>query len=255
MERSINLDADQYDDFLRCLSNLREICNDVDIRGGIIRQRTNDNSTVFEMDLNAVIEDISIAITDLKNKLDMIKIFAGQEVEITMVEATDDIPGYFIFKDQYTSLIIQSPTLEYIDNKFIDQEELSFIYELTDDDLLLETDLSKMITDRVKTISNALNSQAVQITFNDETATISASTQARDQHADFVGDIVLNTELVNAFSNISLVPFVIDHDADIEFKMYLDEVNNVSTNKFATSLGDIDINMYSRSSIIQSEED
>ena len=255
MERTINLDADKYDDFLRCLSNLKDICNDVDIRNGILRQRTNDNSTVFEMDLNPVVEDISLAVVDLKNKLDMLKIFSGQEVEISVIEATEDQPGSFTFKDQYSALTIKSPSLDYIDNKFMSENEMGSVYELTDEDLLLETNLTKMITDRTRVISNALNAQAVQVVFNNETSNLCVSTLSKDQHANLVGDILLETHLDNSFSNISLVPFVIDHDSDIEFKMYVNDDNSVSTNKFTTSLGDIDINMYSRSSIIRENDE
>ena len=47
----IEMDAEEFNEFLRCLLNLKEICNDVDIREGKIRQRSNDLTSVFEMDL------------------------------------------------------------------------------------------------------------------------------------------------------------------------------------------------------------
>jgi len=255
MERTINLNADQYEDFLRCLSNLKDICNDVDIRNGMIRQRTTDNSTVFEMDLSPIINDISLAVVDLKNKLDMLKIFSGHEVEISVVEETEDQPGNFTFRDQYSALTIKSPSLDYIDNKFMSEDEMGSVYELTDEDLLLETELTKLITDRTRIISGALNAVAVQIIFNNEMSNLCISTLSKDQHANLIGDVILNTPLDNSFSNISLVPFVIDHDSNIEFKMYVNEDSTVSINKFTTSLGDVDINMYSRSSIIREDVD
>lgn len=254
MERTINLDAEQYETFLKCLGNLRDICNDVDIQGGIIRQRTLDKSTVFEFDLSSLIEDINLGISDLKNKLDMLKIFLGQEVEILINEGTEQDRGFFIFSDQYSSLKIQSPILDYMDNKFMDVDQLSHIYSLSDEDLLIECDISKMISDRVKVITQGLNATAIQIIFNGENASMCATTLARDQHAKFLNDIVTNMTFENSFANLSLVSFSIEHDTEINFKMYINESRDISINTFKTTLGDIDINMYSRSSIISDED-
>ncbi len=250
MERIVNLDVDQYDNFLKCLGNLRDICNDADIQNGIIRQRTTDKSTAFEMNLSSIIEDIDLGLTDLKNKLDMLKVFSGQEVEIKIIERTEQDPGYLIFSDQYTSLKIKSPVLEYLDNKFIPTEELSHIYSLSDDNLLVECDISKMIGDRIKVITQGLNASAIQVLFNGEISSIKAAAQAGDQHADFLHNIPTNMSLENSFANLSLIPFSIEHDSEINFKMYLNDERNISINIFKTRLGDIDINMYSRSSII-----
>ena len=78
----IEFDSEDFNTFLRCLMNLKEICNDVDIRGGMIRQRTNDLTSVFEMDLTSLITDAAIPITNLKKKLDLLKTFAGQDVAL-----------------------------------------------------------------------------------------------------------------------------------------------------------------------------
>ena len=55
MENQVNLDAGQFDEVLRVLFVLSNVCNDVDIREGIIRQRTNDSATVFEVDLTSIL--------------------------------------------------------------------------------------------------------------------------------------------------------------------------------------------------------
>ena len=60
---SIEIDVEKFSTFLRCLTNLKEICNDVDIRNGVIRQRTSDLTAVFEMDLTSLIQDATIPIT------------------------------------------------------------------------------------------------------------------------------------------------------------------------------------------------
>lgn len=251
MSTRISLEAEQYNDFLRCLTNLKDVCNDVDIRGGIIRQRTNGNTSIFEIDITSIVDDMTIAITDIKTKLDLLKTFQGQDVNIDI----EDGPGaHFIFSDQFSSIRIVSPTPEFVDNKFMSEEELGNIFNSTEEDLILEYDISQMITDRVSAITQNFNVEAIKVEFRGTTASIIAATQAKDQIARFISGIETNVEIENHSSNLSVIPFKIDHDTDVEFKMYKDPNQNNALNKFSTTLGEIDIKIFSRSSIIEDEE-
>lgn len=251
MSTRISLEAEQYNDFLRCLTNLKEVCNDVDIRGGIIRQRTNGNTSIFEIDITSLVDDMSIAITDIKTKLDLLKTFQGQDVNI---DIEDGAGAHFIFSDEFSSVRIVSPTPEFVDNKFMSSEELGSIFNSAEEDLILEYDISQLITDRVSTITQNFNVEAIKVEFRGESASILAATQAKDQIARFVSGIETNVEIQNHSSNLSVIPFKIDHDTDVEFKMYKDPNQNNALNKFSTTLGEIDIKIYSRSSIIEDEE-
>ena len=245
MENQVNLDSTKYDEFLRCLLILKDICNDVDIRDGFIRQRTNDSATVFEIDLSTIIPGMNIPITDLKNKLDIFKCFSGQEVSVT---TTDDS---FILADQYSMLKIKFPGLDYMDNKFISQEELRRVIVLNPDDLILSTQISKTLSDRMKIISSSFHVNSIQTIFDGENASICSSTTSKDNFAKFIGDITLNKEL-NHTANLVITPFIIDHDGDISFEMY-DSGSNVVINSFSTTVGSVNINLYSRASMVENE--
>jgi len=254
MTTKISLDSEQYNDFLRCLTNLKEECNDVDIRKGIIRQRTNGNTSIFEIDITSLVDDVSIAITDLKQKLDLLKTFQGQDVTVEIEEATSENHGYFIFSDDLSSIKIISPTPEYVDNKFMSEEELENIFKVSDDDLILECELGHIITDRIALITQNFNVKSIKVVFEGEEASITTATQSKDQIAKFISGIETNMVIEDHTSNLAVVPFKIDHDTDVQFKMYKDPNQNNALNKFSTTLGDIDINIYSRSSIIEDEE-
>ena len=43
MSMIINLNAEGYVNFMRCLTNFKDVCNDVDIKNGFIRQRSNNS--------------------------------------------------------------------------------------------------------------------------------------------------------------------------------------------------------------------
>jgi len=253
MEATLNLDSEQFNDFLRCLTNLKEVCNDVDIRSGVVRQRSNDLTCVFEMDLNPLLTDVTFAITDLRKKLDLLKTFQNQDVTINIVDQGSG-ESYFTFSDQYSSIKIVAPTLDFMDNKWMSEEELNNIFNMSDDELIMETDLSSIITDRIKLVTDNFNTQAIQVLFDGDKASIVAATQSRDQFAKFIEGIVTNVEFEKCSSNLSIVPFSIDHDTDVEFKMYKDPAQAVSLNKTSTTLGDIDVTVYARSAIIGDDD-
>ena len=218
---TIALDAEQYNDFVRCLTNLKEVCNDVTIRDGMIRQRTNGNTSIFEIDLTPIVQNMSISITDLKTKLDLLKTFQGQDVDVDITEAGNGELGYFTFRDQYSSIKIVLPTPEFVDNKYMTDEELRSIFNSSEDDLILEHDLSQLITDRISAITTNFNIETICVEFNEEGASLIAATQSKDQVAKFISNIETNIEIPRSSAFISVIPFKIDHDTDVEFKMYV----------------------------------
>ena len=92
----IEFDSEDFNTFLRCLINLKEICNDVDIRSGIIRQRTNDLTSVFEMDLTSIIGDVALPIAGLKKRLDLFKTFTGQNVVCEITVGENESESYYL---------------------------------------------------------------------------------------------------------------------------------------------------------------
>ncbi|MGD2072233.1 MAG: hypothetical protein PVG65_01945 [Candidatus Thorarchaeota archaeon] len=249
MEKNLTLNSEEFGDFIRCLSNLKEICNDVDIKGGIVRQRSNDNTSIFEFDLTSIITDVDIALTNLKQKIELLRTFQGQDVTL---EINDD---YFMFSDQYSSLKMIVPTMELLDNKFMSEEDLQGIFNLQEEDSILNVDLRSIITERINLVTQNFNVMAIEVKFDGESASLNTSTDSKDQHVKFIGNIETNMILKKCSAILPIVPFGVDHDTDVKFEMYKDPTQDVSLNKFSTSLGSIDLNVYSRSSIIGDDDD
>ena len=242
---SASLSSEKFDDLLRCLSLLKETCNDVDIREGVVRQRTNDNTTVFEIDLSPILDNLTIPMTALKQKLDLFKCFQGNDIEITTKEDN------FTISDQYSTIKIMYPTLEFMDNKFMSKEEINSIYTLDENDLILEVDISKTISDRMRSITQGFNVTTVQVLFEEEKAAISAKTQSKDQYAKFLGDITTE-RVLNSSSNLVVIPFVVDHDNNIQLKMF-NYKDNGCINEFRTSISNVDVTIYGRSALVSTE--
>jgi len=254
MERTENMTVENFNEFIRCLTNLKEVCNDADIRAGILRQRTNNHTSVFEVDLRAVFGDSNIALTNLKQKLELLKTFQGQEVEVIIDEPDDGTNGSYNFKDEFSSINFISPTMDFMDNKYMDEEELESIFPSSEDHLVFDKSLPQILSDRIKIVSHHFSIETVLVEFHGETASISASTPSKDQSAKFSDGIVMSNEIDNAATYISNVAFSMDHETDIIYTMYKDPNQSVALNKFKTEIGDIDITVYSRSQIIETDE-
>lgn len=248
MERTVRLDSEPYNEFLRCLSVLREVCNDVDMRGGFIRQRSNDNGSIFEMDVNLLVEDISMPLSNLSEKLELLKMFSDEEVQIDI----DDHSVSFI--DRYSILKFDCPALEFLDNKFMNENELNNIFTLDDEKIIIDYELPTVVTDRIRIVSKGFNVTTVQINFEGETFSLSTRNQAKDQYAKFISEITANVVIESGSSNLVVTPFVVDHTSDISFKMYESSKEGIFINKFSTDIGDVPVAVYTRSSLIQEEE-
>jgi len=248
MEKTVGLSSESYNEFLRCLSVLREVCNDVDIRGGFIRQRSNDNGSIFEMDVNSLVEDINMPLSNLSENLELLKMFSDEEVHITFDEHSVS------FVDQYSILKFDCPALEFLDNRFMNEDELKNIFTLDDEKIVVDYEIPTPVTDRIRIVSKGFNVTTVQINFEGETISLSTRNQAKDKYARFIGGVDARVVIESGSSNLVVTPFVIDHTSDILFKMYESSKEGIFINKFSTDIEDVPVAVYTRSSLIQEEE-
>jgi len=250
------LSEEEYADFFRCLNNLREICNDVDIRDGIVRQRSNDLTAIFELDMTSLLGNLNLPISNLNKKMDLLKTFFGQAVTIEVTEGANETESSFIVSDSQSSVKFLFPSLDFLDNKYLTEEELNSIFNLEEDDMFLHCNMTSLMTERIKLVTTNFNTQALKIELENDIATITASTQSKDQVAKFQTEIPLNINFNGKyFSNVSTIPFSIEHENNqLDFNMYKDPQQNISLNRIKTQLGPVDINIYSRSSIMSDED-
>ncbi len=248
-EKTIMMNKEDFESFFRCISILKDISTDIDLKDGWIRQRTDNNSSVFEIDLTTLLQDISLPITGLKQKIDLLKCFLDkEEIEISVTDES------YSFSDENMTLKFENPDKVYINNPFISEEELSNIFVIDDSDLILKTTLDEKTSNRIRIVSNAFNVNNVIVKFRKNSANITTKTQAKDQQATFFKDGLLSEVELDADSYLLVTPFTIDHDNDMEFEMYLIS-EDVIINKFSAEIGYIPVFVYSRSTLRDIEDD
>jgi hypothetical protein len=126
------------------------------------------------------------------------------------------------------------------------------IFSVDESELILTCSIEKVISERMKIITAGFNVNNIQVAFNGTEASITTRSQSKDQHAKLVSGIMSEREM-NAVTNIVAIPFIIDHDGDMNFTMYNIQ-ENVCMNLISTSISDIDINVYCRSNLVNPEE-
>jgi hypothetical protein len=241
----MNLDLTRFSELIRCLSVFKDLCNDVDIRAGFIRQKTNDGAVVFEIDLTPVIGDLNIPISNIKEKLELFKTFLGQNVVI------DNDSENYTFSDTYSSIKFKNPDLDFIDNKFITRADLESVISTNNEDMMLSASLISTITDRIRIITQGFHVNNVQVAFSGSEAAITSITQSKDQFANFISGIQSEQE-INCGVNLTATPFIIDHDSDILFEMFKNGEDR-SLSRLSTTISDINITMYTRAQLLFEE--
>jgi hypothetical protein len=247
MEKEITLTAKDFSHFLRCLSVLKGICSDVDIRGGVLRQKSTDRANIFEMDLTPLILDCDIPISGLEMKLTLLKGLSNQQVKITI---TDD---EIYFSGKHSTYKFKNPKPDFMStsNKFISSEEFSNTFTIKEEDLVLEYVVTKDISNFMKVTAVQFKIVSFQVCFNGNLASITAFSSSEDQFSEIEYGIPTNKPL-KGFSNIVNRPFLLDRDRSMLFKMYLVS-EDVFINKFTSSLGKIAMDVYGRSQLMEEE--
>ena len=242
----IVLNNEQFNNFIKCLSILKDSCNDVDIKNGIIRQHINSRYCVFELDLNSLIDNIDIPIVELKKKLDILKTFKNNDnITISVDDTTYSI------SDSFSK--IRFNKLSMLDNKFITVEELGHMFVLNNDDLILKCEINKTISNRIKSVSQNFDINTFKICFSGNRASIILTSQDKSQEAILLSNIETSIDINNVTTNIFNIPFIIDHDDDIIFELY--QIQEDCIGKIITKSSGIDVVVYTNAILVDGNKE
>ncbi len=242
-----------------------DVCNDIDIRGTILRQRSDDKSVIIEMDLCKLLEGtVDLPIANLKQKLDLFNIFTTGQMENQELFLEINENECVIY-DQYTRVYLKNPKRKYLDNHFLEDDDMAVI-TMEPDNLILRCEIPFLISNRIKTITKNFNSLVIRVMYEGNTAYMTSTTQAKDQQARFLDNIQMELDISDALTNLAVLPFIIDHDAGIFFESYVKNTEHkqkliekntsspiILLNKTTTEIENVPVSIYFRSSIVWKE--
>lgn len=245
---SIELDAAQYESFYAAISMIKDESTDIDIKDGVIRQKNDTEIVVYEMDLSDIITDITLPLTSIKPKSDLLKMFIGSN----SIEIDSDEEKYSI-KDDFLKLSFTIPNLNFVDNEFMSRDALMQVFNFEERQLIMSYTFSPKLCDRMRIIANNFNIKAFAVEFNGETATIRATPESKDQSAIIANDIPLDIPIENKICNITTTLLISEHDTDLEYKMYADG-NNVLVSESSSAIKGIGYIIYNRTRLLDNVE-
>lgn len=229
---------EEFTSFIKSLTLLKDDCNDVIIQNSTIRQRVNDRSFIFEILLDNIFkEKISLAISNIKNKLDLIKIFQGSKVEIGVEETS------YYFSDSLSKLRFITPSIDLLDNKFIPEEEAKQIFNLEELPKISNFELNKIVRSRIKVVTQNFNVNVIKFSVKDKKVTIGSKTANTEQRANFISEVEANCN--NCSMNVPSIPFVLPFDEDIT-NLSIYQQGDIAIFKLSGLIKPVIINTYFR---------
>jgi len=241
---SIVLDTNQYESLFAAISMIKDQCTDINITNGIIRQRSDTEIVVYDIDVSDLLGDMNLPLVGIKMKADLLKMFVGNdEIEI---DSNDDV---YSIKDEFSKISFIVPNLQFIENKFVESNELAQMFGFGDRELVFTHNFSQKVCERMRVIANNYEIDAFTIEFNGDTATIKANTEAKDQVAVLASEIPLDIPISDRMCNIATTLLITEHDSELTFEMYTDG-NNILISKVDSSIKGTNYTIHNRTRLM-----
>jgi len=222
MSESLSIQRDQFTKLLGSMKLIETSCTDCDICNGKIRQKTNDRHSIIEIDVSGILEDKDLSLSLIKQKVSLLKTFelddnVTVDDENILIEFDDT---NYTFIDPLSKMSFRKPAKKFLDNKFISDEEASNMLNVSEENLVFETDISAYMSKRIKSICEGFNNETIQCDLENYSASLKISTINKENLATVVNDISLNREMPKKNFKMIYLPFSLDINSDVKFSAY-----------------------------------
>ena len=251
------LKRDEFSKFLNCIKLIQDVCTDCDLQKGVIRQRTNDRHAIVEMDLSSVLNDSTICFTLLKQKIALLKSLelddsarVGDDEKDITVELNEKT---YKFIDIFSTLTFRIPIRKFLDNTFVSADEVSNMFELKEEDLVLSYNVSSYMCRRIKSITEGFNTDVLVWKMNGFDSCLQTESSNKDNSAQLIKNIALNSEMTPMESKMISLPLCLDINSDIEINGYKIKDGQVLLCRFRMKYFDIPITIYAQSQLTKTK--
>lgn len=241
MNKQIRLEKEKYEEFIKVVETIKNHCKDIDIRKGIIRQRSNDKACIFNFDMRDILgEDIDISIAGFDKKYDLIKLFSKDDVDISI-----DNDSIF-FTNGLSTLKFRIPEIDCFDNRFI-TKSIEELYSISEEKKILEFELNPDIRDKIKKVFKVFkDNKEVDILINENISKLYTGTINTQQEAVFINNLKPLNEGLLLNTAINVKPFVLNYDENIYVSVYLVDENSCFS-KITGTISEVEVNIFTKS--------
>jgi len=203
------------------LSLIKDVCSDADIRGGILRQVSNNKTFLIECDLTSIIGENDLVLTLIKNKLQLLSIFDDgvNTDDIKFVE----FENKYIFSDNQSQLrFTVSRDSAHLDNRFLTVDNKNDLFTYSPQNLIFSYTMTLFTLNKIKIITENLSVDDIAINISNGSA--SFDIVSFNKLNDATLDKGIFTSNLPADKNykitLSSIPFKLAFDNNIIFNLY-----------------------------------
>lgn len=243
----LSVSRDDFSKLLTLLKIFENNCNDCDIQGGLMRCRTNDRQAIISMDLSSILESNSLQFSLMKQKIILLKAFEINDT-IQMEDKTISIESNesnYEIKDPISKIIFRKPIQQYIDNKYVNDEDFGRMIRCQEENLIFSYDISHYLKKRISNVVQGFQTDILKCQIVENNGNLTASTKNFEESCVFVKDIVMNRELPDSEFKMIALPFMLDIASDMKLSVYY-VTNDVNLCKFDQSYYGIPITLYTQ---------
>lgn len=220
---TITLDRPKFSKMTNALKLIENICSDCQIKGGMVRTKTDNRKSIITLDLTSIIEDKDIMFSFLKGKLALLKTFElDMDVQADdnsiIIQSTND---YYEFCDCFSKMQFRKPVEDFLDNRYLDDATFApIINGCTEDALIFNYTVSKYVRSRMAKIGEGFKVDSIKFTFHGDHACFGIETKSKD-------NVSKNATTIQTLKNISgksfaliNMPFTIAIESDMKISCY-----------------------------------
>jgi len=222
MSETVSVQRDDFTKLLGAMKLIENCCTDCDIVDGKIRQKTNDRHSIIEIDVSDILGSNELCLSLIKQKVSLLRAFelddnVTVDDENIAIELNDE--GY-TFIDPLSKMTFRKPLKKFLDNSYISEDEFSSMITLSEENLVLNYEISAYMSKRIKNICEGFNNEIVQCELNGLAAELKIYTVNRENSATVSNEISLNREMPTKNFKMTYLPFAMDINSDITLSAY-----------------------------------
>lgn len=243
----VTLNKKQWQSFCKILQGLARQCYDADIIDGVIRQRANDTSAIFEVNMTSMLDSLTFPICPIKDNLGLLKDLVGP---VTIERGQNKV----VFSDDLSCYNMPPANKNHLDNKFMSEQELDPILQShaqRTTPLIIHT-IEKTNLKRIHMALATFHAKSYKVVFESRTAFLcleQGDTTSKGSRLSM--ELIRNLPLSKPITGHMYLPASpynsFDYDGNIVWEIYKTE--NWILSKHYWSIGDVTALIYTRGKI------
>lgn len=214
-------------------------CTDCSLNNGMIRQKTNNSISIIQVDLREFLNNLSVSFANAKQKVGIMRALSNIDENVKLEDQNIKVvitDKDYIISDPLSTLTFTKPINDFLDNKFIPENDFNQKINISDDLLIMSIQIDPYMIKRIKDISEYLEVDLVTIDVNGYEGSLSINQNNKQNKGKIISGIELNKEMPSKVFTVPLTPFRIDVSSPIEFSVYGTNKDDILLCKFSLKL-------------------